>query len=158
MAGTCLQTDGNAHCVERTEPCERSLNWTTKTWRDLSTGNEIRVLRGHTKGVFAVALSKDGTRLASGSADRTCRLWELATGKEIRIFKGHKEEVGAVALSSDNKWLVTGSVDSCARLGTLTPAKKCGRTSKRISLWVCPFPATVDGSLRLKTLASNCGM
>ena len=46
---------------------------TVEIW-DPATGTQLTVLEGHTGGVQAVAWSPDGTRLASGSADRTVRM------------------------------------------------------------------------------------
>ena len=48
---------------------------------DVTTGTAIAVLRGHEGPVSALAYSPDGKRLASGSADKTIRLWEPAAGK-----------------------------------------------------------------------------
>ncbi len=43
-------------------------------------------LVGHRDQVFSMALSKDGKYLASGSSDRSVKLWDVATGKVLRDF------------------------------------------------------------------------
>lgn len=43
-------------------------------------------LVGHRDAVFTLALSKDGKQLASGSSDKSIKLWDVATGKVIRDF------------------------------------------------------------------------
>jgi RNA polymerase sigma factor (sigma-70 family) len=64
-------------------------------------------LQGHTRGVRAVAFSPDGRTLASGSSDRTAKLWDVATGKEQATLKGHSCGVGTVAFSPDGKTLAS---------------------------------------------------
>lgn len=41
---------------------------------------------GHQGPIRSVAWSPDGTRLASGSADRTVRVWDASTGEQIRTL------------------------------------------------------------------------
>ncbi|HLQ44155.1 MAG TPA: hypothetical protein VK137_05465, partial [Planctomycetaceae bacterium] len=41
--------------------------------------------------VFAVALSPDGTKLASGGADRAIRVFEVASGKELLAIEDHAD-------------------------------------------------------------------
>jgi len=44
---------------------------------NLINGEEIISLKGHTKGVAKVLISKDGKKLVSGSHDKTLKVWNL---------------------------------------------------------------------------------
>jgi WD40 repeat protein len=44
-------------------------------------------LVGHRDQVFSITLSKDGKFLASGSSDRSVKLWDVATAKMLRDFQ-----------------------------------------------------------------------
>ena len=63
--------------------------------------------KGHTSDVWGVDFSPDGKYLATGSSDKTVRLWDLATGETIRIFSGHTDIDGG-KFSPDGKYLLTG--------------------------------------------------
>ncbi|MEV7812001.1 trypsin-like peptidase domain-containing protein [Streptomyces flaveolus] len=70
-----------------------------------------RRLSGHTEAVAAVAYSPDGRTLATGSYDRTTRLWDPATGRTRHVLKGHTDQVYAVAFSPDGATLATTGRD-----------------------------------------------
>lgn len=77
---------------------------------DAKTGKEVGTLKGHGDLVWSVTFSPDSKRLASGSWDKTARIWEVASGKELVKITG-KQRVRSVAFGPEGKTLVTGSED-----------------------------------------------
>ena len=60
--------------------------------------------------------SPDGTRVVSGSGDKTVRVWEVATGTEIVKLEGHTNTVMSVTWSPDGTRVVSGSLDKTVRV------------------------------------------
>jgi WD40 repeat protein len=73
-------------------------------------------LKGHTDLVRSVAYSPDGMTLASGSQDKTIKLWDVKAGKQQATLKGHTDWVYSVAYSPDGKTLASGSWDKTIKL------------------------------------------
>lgn len=67
---------------------------------------------GHENSVFDVSFSPNGQMLASASADKSVKVWNLAENKFTNTFKNDKGKAYlSVAFSPDNQTLVAGDVD-----------------------------------------------
>src|ERR1700733_1735325 len=76
-----------------------------------------QTLTGHTTHVQSVAFSPDGTRIVSGSRDKTVRIWDAGQGALVgEPLQGHSHSVESVAFSPDGTRIVSGSRDTTVRI------------------------------------------
>jgi WD40 repeat protein len=80
------------------------------------TQHSLHTLTGHSRWVIAVALSPDGTHLASGGLDDTIRVWNAQTGELLQVLTGHRKAINSLAYSPDGQWLISSSDDHTMRL------------------------------------------
>ena len=80
------------------------------------TQNLLATLKGHSSYVYSVSFSPDGQVLASGSVDKTIKLWDVGSRREIATLKGHSSYVYSVLFSPDGKVLASGSMDKTIKL------------------------------------------
>lgn len=85
---------------------------------------ETVLQQGHELAVVAVAVSPDSNYVATGSKDKSAKLWEVSSGREVRSFLGHDKTVTALAFSADGKTLVTGGNDRTLRIWNVETGKE----------------------------------
>lgn len=138
-----------------------------KTYSTLPTGGP-RLLRGsrtdwsrtlwvgtgHTQPIFNVAVSADGTTVASGSRDTTIRLYDAATGTPVgQALQGHSARISFLTFSPDSKTLVSGSEDCSLRMWDATTGVAVGEVMTGHTLPISCAKFTEDG----KTVISASG-
>jgi len=111
------------------------------------------VCEGHAEAVLCAAFTPDVVNLAdllvaTGSADKTARIWDAFTGKEKFRLKGHADAVLAVEFSADGKTVATGGKDGTVKLWDVATGKE--RASLKGNAAVRCLAFAPDG----KTLAS----
>jgi WD40 repeat protein/serine/threonine protein kinase len=125
--------------------------------------SEALTLKGHAGPVESVAFSPDGQRLASGSRDKTVKIWDSATGKELLDLEGHDLWVTSVAFSPDGQRLGSGSHDGTVKIWDNATGKELfdlkghiasfRATSRDALPWVTSVAFSPDG----RRLASGSG-
>lgn len=96
--------EAQAAATECPQPPPETLPWT------------VQVLAGHEDRLRDVAVSPDGLRIASSSADRTLRIWDAETGEILFTFPGHAGWVEGITFSPDSRFVVSASRDDTVRL------------------------------------------
>jgi serine/threonine protein kinase len=123
-----------------------------------------RTLSGHSNSVMSVAISQDGKMLASGSRDKTIKLWDLETGEEIRTLRGHNEGITQVVFSplretspqGLGKTLVSTSSDRTIKLWNILTGQEIrtfrGHTDGVMGVAYSPDGKTIASASNDKTI------
>jgi len=118
--------------------------------------DEYNRLSGHKAAAMAVDISPDSKLIASGSVDKTIKLWRR-DGTEVATLKGHQAIVRSVKFSPDGQLIASGSDDGTVKLwqkdGTLLKTFQ-GHSA---GIWVVAFSpdgqtiasASVDTTVKL---------
>ncbi|MFA5222586.1 MAG: hypothetical protein WC391_09930 [Methanoregula sp.] len=72
----------------------------------------LKTFTGHTSTITALAITLDGTMIATGSNDRSIQLWTLFDGKCVSVREDSRSEVSAMAFSPDGELLAYTGADA----------------------------------------------
>ncbi|MCA9263091.1 MAG: hypothetical protein KDA60_04560 [Planctomycetales bacterium] len=93
-----------------------SMDATLRVWK-LDEADAVRILANHTDGVVALAVNPNTpgpVTMASGSRDRSIRIWQPAIGRLVRFARLERAEPLALAWSPDGHWLIASATDGHA--------------------------------------------
>ena len=122
---------------------------------DLVTGKGTAKLKGHSDGVIDVAFrpaeaGANTTHLATASADRTVRIWDIQQRRHITTLDGHTDHVLRVLYSPDGQLLASASKDKTVRLWETTGYHLLGELPHGCTIYGLAF--SPDGT----RLATGC--
>ena len=69
----------------------------------------MRQLSGHRNMVISIKFNRDASRIASGSYDKTIRIWDVVSCSQIMLMVGHTSNILCFRLAStsdDNSVMV----------------------------------------------------
>ncbi len=82
---------------------------------DVSKHSDCPAESSHSDRAYSVSFSPDGQLIASGSRDKTVKIWRL-DGTLLGVLEGHTDRVNSVAFSPDGRLIVSGSDDKMVKL------------------------------------------
>ncbi|KAG2757440.1 WD40 repeat-like protein [Suillus brevipes Sb2] len=100
---------------------------------DAVTGDIIKQFEAHTELIQSLAITPDGTKVASTSIDSTTRFFDLTTFEPIGQPLEHPDAVYCVAFSEDGQLVATGCDDALLRVWTV-PESDSDKESKQVPL------------------------
>lgn len=109
-------------------------NHTVYLW-DVAKAEELKRFTGHTNFVYCAAFSPDGRHIASGSTDRTVRVYDMGTGNTVKTFEC-ANNVFNVAFTSDGKYVLSSGDNVIHMWDILT-----GKEHRRFEGHSGPVPA-----------------
>lgn len=127
--------------------------------------HDVVLVDGHRDMVLSLDTSPDRAWLASGSKDRTARIWARASNARdgwvcLGVCEGHAESVGSVAFARQSStagapFLVTASQDRTVKLWDLTALTSASRQERLSSLLTLKIH---DKDINAIDLAPNNGL
>lgn len=114
------------------------------------------ILSDHAWAVLTVTFSPDGSILATGSDDRTIKLWDVTTGQVMHTLLGHSWSVVALAFTPDGKTLISGSWDKTVKLWNVSTGQEiatlCGHLDSLSAIATSPIVRLIASSSRDRTI------
>lgn len=100
--------------IPRRAATDRPANLFVQVW-DIQSKRILHQFGGHEQDIYSLDFASDGRHIASGSGDRTIRLWDIQENQCI-LTLAIEDGVTTVAISPDNRFVAAGSLDKSVRI------------------------------------------
>ena len=90
----------------------------------IETGKPVAEITGHRDTLYAVAISPDGKRIATGSYDKQVIIWDAETTKPIHTLTQHNGAIYDLAFSPDGSLLASASGDETVKIWHVETGKR----------------------------------
>lgn len=83
--------------------------YTTEAERALRNATSTRsgLFKGHTDGVYSIVMNRKGTFIATGSEDKTIKIWDPRNGVCLETLEGHQYGIRHIELNQDETLLLS---------------------------------------------------
>ncbi|AUT00698.1 hypothetical protein CLI64_09970 [Nostoc sp. CENA543] len=104
-----------------------SAGWDGKVtiWQreQIVNASQLTTFLAHRDIIQNLIISQNGKLLATASADKTVKIWDIPTQKLLLTLKGHQDRVTSIIFSPDNQTIVSGSADKTVKIWQLSNGK-----------------------------------
>ena len=87
-----------------------------KKTKKKSSWKLLKTFGTHIKSVSSISISKDGSKIVSGSHDRTIKLWKFYSGELLKTTEDHSDVLHCVCFSNDGSKIASGSEDETIKI------------------------------------------
>ncbi len=128
-------------------------------WWDVEQRRVVRSVEAHPRWIRNLAVSPDGSKLASVADDMVCRVWNAATGERLHELRGHQEMTPShfrsmlycCTFSADGRHLATGD-----RVGHVVVWDVA--SGRQLAAVEAPTLYTWDGVQRIRSIGGVRGI
>ena len=112
--------------------CVANEDYNAYTFDMRKLDQPTRMFKGHVSAVMSISWSPTGREFATGSYDRTVRIFEQNKGASRDVYHTKRmQRVFAVEYTMDNKFIISGSDDTNLRMWKAHASEKLGQLSAR---------------------------
>jgi WD40 repeat protein len=111
-----------------------------KIWQADNLIQNQDMARHHTKAVRCITFSRDGQLVASGSKDKTVKIWDTSTGQCLTTFRGHRGVVRKATFSPNSTLCASWGLDYVIRIWNVRTGNPVSTFEQDRVLCICFSP------------------